>query len=168
MRKSYNTTKNKSKFIIKEYFNEFSKLTNNNNIKIVDKHDYYMIYFLDKIFFDENIDAIDKIYNKLSEKFKKYLYKDIMYGYFYDFYVDKDDFNNDIKNGLCEDLTFKFIDKYYNSVFKNILNLEYKLFYKSLKEDTSFNEVIKISANEVNINYDYEKLEVNHGYSEAA
>lgn len=112
MRKSYNSTKNKSKLIIKEYFNEFSRLTT--NIKVVDKHDYCMIYFLDKIFFDKNIDAIDEIYNKLNDKFKKYLHKDIMYGYFYDFHIDENDFNNDIKNGLCKDLEFKFNDKNHN------------------------------------------------------
>lgn len=109
MRKSYNPTKNKSKLIIKEYFNEFNRLTN--NIRIIDKGDYYMIYFLDKIFFDKNIDAIDEIYNKLNERFKKYLHKDVMYGYFYDFYIDENDFNSDIKNGLCKELTFKFNDK---------------------------------------------------------
>ena len=131
--------------LLKRYFKAFYKLTT--AIKLIDKHDYYIIYFLDKDFFDKNLDKIENLFNKLDKKYKKELYtinKSIEYGYFYNFYKDKNDFNNDIKNGLCRDLTFKVINnKFNNLLLKNISNLQYDLVYKNFNKYIIFNDKFK-------------------------
>lgn len=133
--------------LLKKYFKEFYKLKT--AIKLIDKYDYYIIYFLDKDFFDKNLNKIENLFNKLDKKYRKELSiisKSIEYGYFYNFYKDDNDFNNDVKNGLCKDLTLKFINNQYSNLkLKSIynLNLEYDLAYKNFNKSTIFNNEFK-------------------------
>lgn len=131
--------------IIKKYLSKFLKL--NTDIKIIDKYDYYIIYFLDKKFFNDNIDIIDEIYNESNDKYKKqllYLPKDILYGCFYDFYIDNKDFENDLNNALCKDLTDKFIRKYNKVQIDNKIELLPTINSHESVDNNSYNYTLKI------------------------
>lgn len=103
--------------ILKKYFNNFFKL--NNNIKLIDQNDYYVIYFMDESFLNENRDNIESLFKYLDNKYKNILsFLDIFigYDYIYNFYVNEKDLIEQEENGLCNDLTSKLLQNYNSKI----------------------------------------------------
>ena len=153
MRKSYNANKLKKLIfnILNKYFIKFIEL--DTPIKIVDKKDYYIIYFLDKNFFDRNLNKIDDTFNKINNLYNKKLFsisKDIVYGYLYNFYKNYTDFENDVKNGLCLDLTNKFIMKFNKDKINDTVELSHIINNDKIVNDNLYNYTLKISDNFIN------------------
>ena len=137
--------------ILNQYFLKFIKF--NTSIKIVDKKDYYIIYFLDKDFFYNNLDEIDSIFNNLNNIYADKLFsisKDIVYGYLYNFYKNYTDFENDVKNGLCLDLTNKFIMKFNKDKINDTVELSHIINNDKIVNDNLYNYTLKISDNFIN------------------
>ena len=139
---------NKSLIILNKYVKEFSKL--NCKIKIVEKRNFYIIYFLDKSFYSSNLEKINHIFNSLKQKYFIKLNKNILYGYIYDFYADYRDFEDDIENGLCKDLTHLFF-KNYKKLYYDINNISNLFNFKNINfftnEDTKNSEFYNIKLN---------------------
>lgn len=108
---------NKSLTILNKYVKEFLKL--NTEIKIIEKRNFYILYFLDKSFYFDNLDKIDYIFNSLKQKYVTKLNKNILYGYIYDYYINYQDFEDEVKNGLCKDLTYQFFKPYKKLYYTN-------------------------------------------------
>lgn len=111
---------NKSLTILNKYVKEFLKLKT--DIKIIEKRNFYVLYFLDKSFYLNNLDKIDYIFNSLKQENATKLNKNILYGYIYDYYMDYQDFEDELKNGLCKDLTYRFFKPYKKLYYNNINN----------------------------------------------
>ncbi|MEI0510247.1 hypothetical protein [Brachyspira intermedia] len=147
---------NRTLLILNKYVKEFLKL--NSNIKIIENRNFYIIYFLDKDFYFGNLNKIDDIFNFLKQKYLTKLNKNVLYGYIYDYYIDYQDFEDDIKNGLCKDLTyifFKHREKLYYEVndISSIFYLENDSF--SMNKDINNSEYyIETKSNNVHIEFD--------------
>ena len=147
---------NRTLLILNKYVKEFLKL--NSNIKIIENRNFYIIYFLDKDFYFGNLNKIDDIFNFLKQKYLTKLNKNVLYGYIYDYYIDYQDFEDDIKNGLCKDLIyifFKHREKLYYEVndISSIFYLENDSF--SMNKDINNSEYyIETKSNNVHIEFD--------------
>ena len=147
---------NRTLLILNKYVKEFLKL--NSNIKIIENRNFYIIYFLDKDFYFGNLNKIDDIFNFLKQKYLTKLNKNVLYVYIYDYYIDYQDFEDDIKNGLCKDLTyifFKHREKLYYEVndISSIFYLENDSF--SMNKDINNSEYyIETKSNNVHIEFD--------------
>lgn len=140
--------------ILNQYFLEFIKF--NTSIKIVDKKDYYIIYFLDKEFFYNNLNRIDTVFNNLNNIYGDKLFsisKDIVYGYMYNFYINYADFENDVKNGLCLDLTNKFIMKFNKPKVDYTIELSSIINNDEIVNDNLYNYTLKINDNFIDDNF---------------
>lgn len=69
----------------------YDKLRKYSDLTIIEKHDFYIIYFYDKRLYYKRLEKIDKTFNKLVDKYQKYLKKDILYGCFHEYYDNEDE-----------------------------------------------------------------------------
>ncbi|WP_157150154.1 hypothetical protein [Brachyspira sp. SAP_772] len=138
--------------ILKKYFDNFFKL--NNNIRLIEQNDYYIIYFMDESFLIKNKDNIESLFKYLDNKYKNILsFLDIFigYDYIYNYYLNNNDLIEQEENGLCNDLTLKLLQNYNSQImiaeYSKILSVLLDLCIETVKK---FNHSIIYDKKNIN------------------